>query len=111
MLNASRLLNDKQPNFETISGNYYPIDSAIAMRDVAKNIQVTVMNDRPQGGSADLSDKATIELMQMRRTPFEDKPFGLGQGLNDYDLNGKGDVVNATYYMMFTRLNGTVKSL
>lgn len=44
--------------------NYYPVDSAIAMRDQSgSNVQVTVMNDRPQGGSADLSEKATIELM------------------------------------------------
>jgi len=47
-----------------ISSNYYPVDSAIAMRDQnGSNIQVTVMNDRAQGGSADLSGKANIELM------------------------------------------------
>lgn len=47
-----------------ISSNYFPIDSAIAMRDQnGSNIQVTVMNDRAQGGSADLSGKASIELM------------------------------------------------
>jgi len=40
-----------------IPSNYYPVDSAIAMKDKnGSNIQVTVMNDRPQGGSADLSD-------------------------------------------------------
>lgn len=51
-----------------IPANYYPVDSAIAMRDQSgSNVQVTIMNDRPQGGSADLSDKATIELMQHRR--------------------------------------------
>lgn len=47
--------------------NYYPVDSAIAMRDKSSNVQVTIMNDRPQGGSADLAEKATIELMQHRR--------------------------------------------
>ena len=47
-----------------IPRNYYPIDSAIAMRDQnGTNIQVTIMNDRPQGGAADLSDKSTIEIM------------------------------------------------
>ena len=51
-----------------IPANYYPVDSAIAMIDQSgSNVQVTIMNDRPQGGSADLSDKATIELMQHRR--------------------------------------------
>ena len=48
-----------------ISSNYYPVDSAIAIRDQnGRNVQVTIMNDRAQGGSADLSKKASIELMQ-----------------------------------------------
>jgi len=34
--------SDKQ----NISSNYYPVDSAIAIRDLKKNRQVTVMNDR-----------------------------------------------------------------
>ena len=47
-----------------IPRNYQPVDSAIAMRDRSgSNLQVTVMNDRAQGGAADLSEKATIELM------------------------------------------------
>ena len=60
-------LNENQnvhPNHYTISGNYFPVDSAIAMKDEKKRVQVTVMNDRAQGGSADLTDSATIELMQ-----------------------------------------------
>lgn len=53
-----------QPNYHMISGNFYPVDSAIMMRDQNKtNLQVTVMNDRAQSGVADLTDKATIELM------------------------------------------------
>lgn len=51
----------------TISGNYYPINSAIAMRSTSSNLQVTVMNDRAQGGAADLMDSGAIELMQNRR--------------------------------------------
>ena len=55
------IIMDKYSN---ISSNYYPVDSAIAMRDqTGKNLQVTIMNDRAQGGSADLSGKANIELM------------------------------------------------
>ena len=47
-----------------ISGNFFPVDSAIMMRDHNKsNIQVTVLNDRAQAGTADLTDKSTIELM------------------------------------------------
>lgn len=60
-----KLDNSSSPNYKTISNNYYPIDSAIAMRDQSGQsaIQVNVMNDRAQGGSADLSQQANIELM------------------------------------------------
>lgn len=34
------------------SSNYYPINSAIAIRDEEKSLQFTVMNDRSQGGSS-----------------------------------------------------------
>lgn len=53
------------PNFKTIGANFYPVDSAIVMRDHSgqSNIQVTIMNERAQGGTADLTSWATIELM------------------------------------------------
>ena len=42
------------------------------------------MNDRAQGGSADLSGKATIELMQNRRLT-EDDGKGVVEALNEVD--------------------------
>jgi len=47
----------------TIAANYYPVTSAIAVRDQSSDKQVTILNDRSQGGAADLSDDNTIELM------------------------------------------------
>lgn len=83
-----------------ISSNYYPVDSAIAMRDqTGKNLQVTIMNDRAQGGSADVSGKANIELMQQRRITDDDNK-GVIEALNEIDPNtGKGVMVNAKYWM------------
>jgi len=58
---SSYKFEDKTNN---ISSNYYPVDTAIAIRDTnGSNVQVTVMNDRAQGGSADVSRHASIELM------------------------------------------------
>jgi hypothetical protein len=57
------ILNLSRPE-HTIPGNYYPVTSAIAVRDTQSNLQVTILNDRPQGGSADLFLNNTIELMQ-----------------------------------------------
>lgn len=80
-----------------IGRNYYPVDSAIAMRDTKKNMQVTVMNDRAQGGSADLA-KASIELMQQRRLTQDDNQM-VFEILNETDTSGNGFKSNALYYM------------
>jgi lysosomal alpha-mannosidase len=92
-------INYTRPD-QYIAGNYYPVTSAIAMRDHqnGSNIQVTVLNDRTQGGSADVATPNTIELMQNRRT-INDDGHGLNEALNDRDLTGKGLAVNAKYYM------------
>lgn len=86
---------------QTYSGNIYPITSAIAMRDFKQgsNTQVTIMNDRVQGGSADLSDNSTIELIQHRRT-LRDDGKGVNEPLNETDtFDDLGLQVNARYYM------------
>jgi len=47
---------------EYASGNYYPVNSAISFFDKTNsNLQMTVMNDRAQGGS--VLNKGRIELM------------------------------------------------
>lgn len=78
--------------------NFYPVTSAIAMKDEKRRIQVTVMNDRSQAGTADLTDKGTIELMQHRRTIHDDNA-GMIEAVNDLELDHQGQVVNATYHM------------
>jgi len=65
-------LNTTEGITANVSRSYMPITSAIAMRDAnGSNIQVTIMPDRSQGGSADIQ-KATIELMQNRRLTDDD---------------------------------------
>jgi len=58
---AFPVLPDPQEK-QFISNNYYPVTSAIAMRDEKLHRQVTIMPDRTQGGSASLINN-TIELM------------------------------------------------
>ena len=55
------------------------------------------MNDRLQGGSADLT-KSTIELMQ-NRVILEKDGHGLDEALNEKDASGYGAKVNARYYV------------
>lgn len=47
---------------QNISGNYYPVNSAMALKDSSR--QFTVSNDRSQGGSS--LQNGRIELMQNR---------------------------------------------
>jgi catechol 2,3-dioxygenase-like lactoylglutathione lyase family enzyme len=93
---------------QNITNNFYPVDSAIAMRDVNKNRQITVMNDRSQAGSAELS-KSTIELMQHRRLITDDDE-GLNEPLNETTPDGFGIKVTAKYYVhIFDLLKGNTK--
>jgi hypothetical protein len=68
------------------------------MRDSNSSLQVTILNDRPQGGSADLTGPSTIELMQHRRL-LTDDDYGLENYLNELDKDGAGIKVTARYYM------------
>jgi hypothetical protein len=55
------------------------------------------MNDRPQGGSAELV-KGSIELMQQRRLTQDDNK-NIYEILNETDWSGNGLKSNAKYYM------------
>jgi len=79
-----------------ITANYYPVVSAIAIRDPVTNKSMTVMNDRSQGGSS-LAD-GRIELMQNRRL-FVDDARGVNQPLNECNYKQVGITVPATYFM------------
>jgi len=83
-------------NPQNITANYYPINSAIAIRDTSKNLQFTVMNDRSQGGSSLTS--GSIELMQQRRIAADDNK-GVNEFLNETDSTGRGQRTPATYFV------------
>jgi len=81
---------------ENVTANYYPINSAISMRDVFSDRQFTVMNDRSQGGSS--RREGQVEFMQNRRLARDD-----GRGVDD-PLDEKDELnhpirVAATYYL------------
>jgi len=80
-----------------VAGNFYPVTSAIAMRDANTGRQVTIFNDRAQGGTAGLQ-KGLFELMQHRRFVQDDRK-GVGEILNETDARGVGIKVTARYYM------------
>lgn len=74
------------------------------MRNIEKNgshsesgVQVTIMNERSQAGSATIQ-KGMIELIHNRRLLFDDDR-GVGEPLNETDPQGFGMKVNARYWL------------
>jgi hypothetical protein len=63
------------------------------MKDDVSGLVISVMNDRSQGGTADLTEPGTIELMQQRGLNQTDEK-------NGYNLVVEDDsATRATYYL------------
>jgi hypothetical protein len=105
---------DYQPTFprnksseQHIANNFYPVTSAIAMKDFSRDSSkmVVILNDRTQAGSSGL-DSSSIELMQNRRL-MQDDIRGVEEPLNERDPKGFGLKVTAKYHMqIFDRSKG-----
>jgi hypothetical protein len=76
-------------NTDNQASNFYPITSAIAVRDKKSDKQVTIMPDRAQAGSAGMRQNRNIELMQNRRHNGFDN-YGIPKPLNDEDSKQRG---------------------
>ena len=73
---------------EPVSGNYYPINSRVYIKD--SKSQMTILTDRSLGGSS-LKD-GSVEIMLHRRL-LRDDQRGVGEALNEPGTTGKGLVV------------------
>ena len=80
---------------ETIAGNYYPINTKIAIED--KTNRLAVLTDRAQGGGS-IYD-GTLELMVHRRL-LHDDAFGVAEALNETAF-GTGLVARGKHYLIF----------
>ena len=81
------------------------MNSAISIIDERAKLQMTVLNDRSQGGS--VVQEGRIELMQNRRLFFDDDR-GVDEVLNETDQYGNGISVPARYKLVFTELKTQV---
>ncbi|XP_011176167.2 lysosomal alpha-mannosidase isoform X2 [Solenopsis invicta] len=86
---------------EPISGNYYPVTSKISLKDEKKQLKLSALVDRAQGGTS-LAD-GVIELMLHRRL-LKDDAFGVAEALNETAF-GEGLVVRGTHYIYGSRIN------
>jgi len=104
-MHAKRLWHRKDyaiANTDNQASNFYPITSAIAVRDKNTDKQVTIMPDRAQAGSAGMRKQRNIELMQNRRHNGFDN-YGVPKALDDQDSSGRGIQIKATYQMQIFR--------
>ncbi|XP_055327446.1 LOW QUALITY PROTEIN: lysosomal alpha-mannosidase-like [Paramacrobiotus metropolitanus] len=86
-------------NTEPIASNYYPVVNSIFLEDEEQGNRLTVLTDRPQGGSS-LKD-GQLELMVHRRLLVDDW-LGVTEPLNETGM-GEGLVVRGRHHLIFTK--------
>lgn len=87
---------------EPVAGNYYPITSRITLKDEEKNIQLSLLNDRAQGGTSLQSGQ--LELM-LHRKCLRDDAFGVGESLQEIEFE-QGLVVRGQLYLTLGSIVG-----
>ena len=94
---------------EPVAGNYFPINSRIFIRDEtgdATGRQLTICNDRTQGG-ASIHD-GSIEIMLHRRVLHDDS-LGVSEPLNEPGYDNKGLVATGDLYLLFNTTGNSAK--
>jgi len=86
-----------------ITANFYPVVSAIQLRDEAQGKILTVLNDRSQAGA--MLENGKVQLMQNRRL-FRDDQRGVAEPLDQHDDQLRGIRVKTTYHVELA-VNGT----
>ncbi|KAH6922527.1 hypothetical protein HPB50_015269 [Hyalomma asiaticum] len=95
MFTVTRRVNDSlDPT--SVASSYYPVVSWIYIKNHAEELQMTVIPDRPQGGTSFV--QGTIELMLHRRY-FIDDDLGVDEPLNDRGVNDEGIVVKGRHLL------------
>jgi lysosomal alpha-mannosidase len=84
---------------EPISGEYYPVNFAIATADARTGTTLSVVTDRTQGGSS-LVD-GSVELMVHRRLQHDDDR-GVGQPLNETGVDGLGLTIRGLHRLQLS---------
>jgi len=91
---------------QPVAGNYYPVNAGIYLKDTTH--QVTILNDRSQGGSS--MNDGQLEIMVHRRTLVDDRrgvgePINETQGITPYPNPvrvGPGMGISGTHYLLLS---------
>ncbi|CAG2104066.1 unnamed protein product, partial [Medioppia subpectinata] len=88
-----------------ITANWFPIYSHVSIRDENQGLQMTVLNDRTQGGSSLMNGE--LELMVHRR--LENKGQGGDFKIDEPGVDGKGLEVRGRHYLYFNTIADSPK--
>ncbi|RZC32449.1 lysosomal alpha-mannosidase [Asbolus verrucosus] len=83
-------------NEQPTSGNYYPVNTKIVIRDENQDLELAVLTDRSQGGSS-IRD-GEIELM-VHRACHSDDGRGVGENLDEQEY-GQGIEVRGKHFLV-----------
>ena len=92
---------------EHTASNYYPITSWIFIRDYERNLQLSILPDRPQGGSS-IRD-GQIELMLHRRL-LQDDGLGVEEPLNEPGIDRRGLIIRGKHYLLIGPIDSVIRS-
>lgn len=92
---------------EHTASNYYPITSWIFIRDYDRNLQLSILPDRPQGGSS-LHD-GQLELMLHRRL-LQDDGLGVEEPLNEPGIDRRGLIIRGKHYLLIGPIDSVIRS-
>jgi lysosomal alpha-mannosidase len=81
---------------EPVAGNYYPITSKLSIVDDSRDLQLSLLTDRAQGGSS-LKD-GQLEMM-IHRNCLHDDAFGVGEALDEIAFD-KGLVARGSHFLV-----------
>lgn len=93
---------------EEVASNYYPITSWTFIRDLGKDLQMTVLTDRSQGGASMLD--GSLELMLHRRLLFDDS-YGVDEALNEPGHDYQGLIVRGKHRLVVDAIQDSVRFL
>ncbi|RWS28463.1 lysosomal alpha-mannosidase-like protein [Leptotrombidium deliense] len=93
---------------ETVASNYYPVTSWMFIRDYKKDLQLTVIPDRAQGGTS-LND-GQVELMVHRRL-LHDDGFGVEEALNEPGVDRKGLIVRGKHRVFVNDIQESIRQM
>ncbi|BFZ17491.1 hypothetical protein BsWGS_20530 [Bradybaena similaris] len=96
LMRIRKKAQDTPKIYNSISGNYYPVTSKIFIQDDAAKKQLTILPDRPQGGSS--LSSGSVELLVHRRS-INDDDLGLAEPLLDNGVDGKGIIFTGKHYV------------